>query len=208
MIIKLTLVGLLLVLIGVIVSSYYVNEEGFNDISNGYYMSITKNLGGAINTVANSNASSKSVADTKSATTPPMLMNDKMPTAMDTPAGKVLDTSVIPKRTDVVPEVSLSGSGYDAMALQQRADLLKDIQKVVKNEIIASRNTTPLLGKKQSDKDDTDSTAQGKEYEESCHKDTEYRCPKNPNGTCPPIPDMSDYIKKDAIPCWGCNIDY
>ena len=23
---------------------------------------------------------------------------------------------------------------------------------------------------------------------------------------CPPMPDMSKYIRKDAIPCWGCNL--
>ena len=37
MIIKLTLIGLVLVLIGVIAMSYYVNKEGFDDISNGSY---------------------------------------------------------------------------------------------------------------------------------------------------------------------------
>jgi hypothetical protein len=58
------------------------------------------------------------------------------------------------------------------------------------------------------DNDDTTSSRQGKEYEESCHKDTEYRCPKNPDGSCPPVPDMSQYIKKDAIPCYGCSLDY
>jgi len=23
---------------------------------------------------------------------------------------------------------------------------------------------------------------------------------------CPPMPDMSQYIRKDSIPCWGCNL--
>jgi hypothetical protein len=104
--------------------------------------------------------------------------------------------------------VKISGAGYDAMTLQQRADLLRDIQKVVRNEILANRLTTPLNEKEHKKGDNTDSTAQGKEYEESCYKGTEYRCPKNPDGTCPPIPDMSNYIKKDQIPCWGCAIDY
>jgi hypothetical protein len=105
------------------------------------------------------------------------------------------------------PQVTISDTGYKAMELQQRNDLLKDIQKVVRNELLLERNTTPIVpgGNIQSV---TDSTAQGEEYESSCYKDNEVRCPKNPNGTCPPIPDKSDYIKKDAIPCWGCNIDY
>jgi hypothetical protein len=114
----------------------------------------------------------------------------------------------IPKRTDVIPEVSISGSGYDAMNLQQRAELLKDIQKLVRNEILANRSTTPIISGETRKDNKSDSTAQGKEYENSCYKDTEYRCPKNPDGTCPPVPDMSQYIKKDEIPCWGCALDY
>ena len=94
------------------------------------------------------------------------------------------------------------------MNLQERAELLKDIQKLVKNEVLANRSTHPIIGGETRKSQDTDSTAQGKEYEESCYKDTEYRCPKNPDGSCPPMPDMSQYIKKDEIPCWGCSLDY
>jgi hypothetical protein len=87
-------------------------------------------------------------------------------------------------------------------------ELLKDIQKVVRNEILSNRSTMPILSGETRKSKDTDSTAQGQEYESSCHKDTDYRCPKNPDGSCPPVPDMSEYIKKDAIPCWNCALDY
>lgn len=30
--------------------------------------------------------------------------------------------------------------------------------------------------------------------------------PKPPKCKCPPMPDMSDYIRKDSIPCWACKI--
>jgi len=30
------------------------------------------------------------------------------------------------------------------------------------------------------------------------------QCP--PPVTCPPLPDMSMYVRKDQIPCWGCNL--
>jgi hypothetical protein len=114
--------------------------------------------------------------------------------------------SSMPVRNDVVPQVSISGSGYDAMTLQQKADMLKDIQKVVRNEVLASRSTTPILngngnGNGSCKGNGSDSTAQGQEYSDNCCKDTEYRCPKNPDGSCPPVPDMSQYIKKDQIPC-------
>ena len=116
--------------------------------------------------------------------------------------------SATPARVDIVPEVTISGVGYDALTLQQRADLLRDIQKTVRNDILANRAMKPIISGETRQSKDTDATAQGQEYESSCHKDTEYRCPKNPDGSCPPLPDMSEYIKKDAIPCWGCSLDY
>jgi hypothetical protein len=220
MIIKLTLIGLVLVLIGVIAMSYYVNKEGFDDISNGYFSGLSNDLGSAMNTIStdvgsamntvstdvssavgvatgNGNISTQGVNDSTPA---PNGSSVSMPPQQD-------GTSTIPVRTDVVPQVNISGSGYDAMNLQQRAELLKDIQKVVRNEVLASRSTTPVLNGN-GNGNGSDSTAQGKEYSESCYKDTEYRCPKNPDGSCPPIPDMSQYIKKDEIPCWGCSLDY
>ena len=170
MIIKLTLFGLILVLIAVIAASYYVNKEGFEDV----FSSVTTDLGSAVNTV--------------------------QPTPINPPIISP-DNSTIPQRTDIKPEVSLSSTGYDAMSLQQKADFLKDIQKVVRNEILANRLTTPLVNGKLRDSETT-ATIQGKEYENGCCKNSE-----NGEG-CPAIPDMSKYIRKDAIPCWGCNIDY
>ncbi len=197
MIIKATLITLILVLLIVVATSYYVNKEGFDDISNGYYTKLSKDLGSAVNTIA------PDVSADTTATTVPV---PATATASNNDSSSA-DTTTTPTRTDIVPEVKISGSGYDAMTLQQRADLLRDIQKVVRNEILANRLTTPL-NEKEHKKGDTDSTAQGKEYEESCYKGTEYRCPKNPDGTCPPVPDMTQYIKKDAIPCYGCSLDY
>jgi hypothetical protein len=30
---------------------------------------------------------------------------------------------------------------------------------------------------------------------------------RRPEKKCPPMPDMSLYIRKDQIPCWGCNLN-
>jgi hypothetical protein len=188
MIIKLTLFGLILVLIGVIAMSYYSNKEGFDDISNSFFSGISSDLSSAVNTVS---------SDVSSATNEASNMINSNNS----------QGSVVPTRTDIVPEVSISGSGYNAMTLQEKADLLKDIQKLVRNEVLAHRATTPIISGETEHKK-TDSTAQGQDYENSCAKDTEYRCPKNPDGSCPPVPDMTQYIKKDAIPCYGCSLDY
>jgi len=206
MIIKLTLFGLFLVLIGVITMSYYSNKEGFDDISNGYLSGLSNDLGSAMNTVSSDASSAMNTVTGNTPVVPtPVVPTPVVPTPV---APNMNSGASMPIRNDVVPEVSISGSGYNAMNLQERSELLKDIQKLVKNEVLAHRGTTPVMNGVAHKIKDTDSTAQGKEYEESCHKDTDYRCPKNPDGSCPPVPDMSDYIKKDAIPCWGCALDY
>ena len=196
MIIKATLRTLLLILVVVIATSYYVNKEGFDDISNGYLSSISNDLQSAMNTVSSDVGGAISTVSSD-------IMPDSTAPVPDSSVG-----SSVPTRTDVVPEVSISGSGYNAMNLNERAELLKDIQKLVKNEVLANRSTKPIISGETRKSQDTDSTAQGKEYEESCYKETEYRCPKNPDGSCPPVPDMTQYIKKDEIPCYGCSLDY
>ena len=238
MIIKLTLIGLIIVLMGVITMSYYVNEEGFDDISNGYFSNLSNDLSGAMNTVSSdvssatsnlsgdvnnamnavssatsnlggdvNNAMNAVSSDISSATNN---LSGSVNNAMNTVSSDILSPtnnlsgSV---NNNIIPEVSISGSGYNAMNLQQKSDLLNDIQKVVRNDILASRSTTPVLNNGGNCKV-TDSVSQGQEYVNNCYKDTEYRCPKNPDGSCPPMPDMSQYIKKDAIPCFGCALDY
>jgi hypothetical protein len=203
MIIKLTLATLVLVLVAVIVVSYYMNKEGFEDITNTYYNSLSKNLGSAMNTVPPVTISDSDSSQVTKETVP---VTSEKPLLMTSPEATV-DTSSTPQRNDIVPQVTISGSGYDAMSAQQKADLLRDIQKAIRNELLVNRNTTPVVADTKN-KTETDSTAQGKEYESGCYKDSEYRCPKNPDGTCPPVPDMSQYIKKDAIPCYGCVLDY
>jgi hypothetical protein len=104
-------------------------------------------------------------------------------------------------------EIVISGSAFDAMTLQQKSELLKDVQQLVKNEIISQRQTTHI-NTNSSNADDSESTQQGKEYNKSCKKNCEGPCPRNKDGTCPPVPDMSEYIRKDQIPCWNCTLDY
>lgn len=124
-------------------------------------------------------------------------------------------------------KVEVTDTAYDAMTKNQRSQLLKDIQKIVRNEVLSDRSTTALLEnsseqkKKSADKKwmeeesdencETTSTSQGKDYTKNTLKtseDSELGCPAGKDGRCPPVPDMRDYIRKDKIPCWGCSIDY
>jgi len=88
----------------------------------------------------------------------------------------------IPSRTDVVPQVSMSPTGQAASMLQQKSDLLKDIQKIFRNELLASRSTDASTMNTSSCAG-SPSMSQGEEYN-------------------------SKMIKKDSIPCWGCSLDY
>ena len=181
---------------------------------------------------------------TTPATTLPAITSADITSALATPgattAAATPASGSSPTRTEVVPQVSLSENGYNALMLQQKADILKDLQKVVRNEVLANRNTTPMLhndgygcgaedeykydhkdgcepvkepgcgdntwenecGKKSTKDKVTAAISQGKEYENSCYKD------KKSKAACPPQPDMAQFIKKDAIPCWGCALDY
>ena len=92
----------------------------------------------------------------------------------------------------VVPQVSVSDTAYTAMDLQNKSALLQNIQKIVKNELAASRNQSnnnPIAMGEDCCNSDSTCDQQGQEYNSE----------KN---------DMSKYIKKDSIPCWGCTLDY
>jgi hypothetical protein len=117
--------------------------------------------------------------------------------------------TVIPPNT-IIPSVSVSGTAYDAMSLQQRSEVLKDIQQAVKNEILANRQTEVLQVQSspvQSNINQTNAIQQGHEFnikKQNTVKDVK----EQSNVDCPLMPDMSEYIRKDAIPCWNCTLDY
>jgi hypothetical protein len=110
----------------------------------------------------------------------------------------------------------MSNTSYDAMVLKQKSDLLSSIQKMFRNELLANRATDASMKDTSSNScSNSSSTQQGNEFNKASQKsdgpsddEDSYRCPKNPDGSCPPVPDMTQYIKKDAIPCWGCSVDY
>jgi hypothetical protein len=113
-----------------------------------------------------------------------------------------------------LPVVSISDVGHQAMTLKQRADLLNQVQRLVRDEIRMARQLKTLKEEQEEEQEqeqDNLSEKQGCDYNRRRHQDQdeqEYRCPKNPDGSCPPVPDLTDYIRKDQIPCWGCSVDY
>jgi hypothetical protein len=177
---KFTLAGLVVLLVVILTISYYVNQEGFQ--------TLTPTSGSAVPVKAQ-------------ATTAPM-------------PPSVPGAPVLPSTPPT--SVQVSDVAYDAMSKNQRAALLSDIQKVIRNEILANRSTRPVTNQDTSDDDsmdsdddswdeESDATAQGQDYRKnSCKKEDECAT----NSQCDPLVDMTKYIRKDQIPCWGCNIDY
>lgn len=122
--------------------------------------------------------------------------------------------------------VSVSDTAYDAMTSKQRTDFLHQVQQVIRGEILASRqlehpeqeqacdSDTNNISKPEGECDSETSLSDrhGREYQKQQGKESKesikYRCPKNPDGSCPPFPDMTQYIHKDQIPCWGCSVDF
>lgn len=84
----------------------------------------------------------------------------------------------------------------------QRATLLRDIRQVVHNELASFKGMTtassqPLFQMASAEKallSEDPSIQQGNEMKAA----RPTYCPK----------DMSQYIRKDQIPCWGCTLDY
>jgi hypothetical protein len=259
MILKLSIVGLFIVLVVVLTITYYTQLEGFittksaadvlatsgdllficgpnTDIKDGKgngstYKASSDGKGNSMISLSQTSNASTMVSNCaclkfgKNIAADVMMCTPGTGTAVATTAATTAATGVPastgtalsaanPQRNDVKPQVTLSDTSYDAMALKQKSDLLTNIQKMFRNELLANRSTdSSVIDKTSSSYSKSSSTQQGNEFNkasQTCESDDEdmYRCPKNPDGSCPPVPDMTQYIKKDAIPCWGCSVDY
>jgi len=94
---------------------------------------------------------------------------------------------------------AISATSDQAKSLKQRMDILSDIQTLMKRNTLEKRRVP--YKKKACKKDGCEcdggcdeassaSLSQGCEYKRACDHD------------------MSQYIRKDSIPCWKCNLDY
>lgn len=80
-----------------------------------------------------------------------------------------------------------------SLAAQEITDrLAKAVSKQVKDDLAAQRSTDDLYDK-YAPCDVTDAEAQGQEYA---------KVKPRPSSQ----PDMSEYIRKDSIPCWNCSV--
>lgn len=70
--------------------------------------------------------------------------------------------------------------------------IAKSVAKQVKDDLMSQRAVDEVYDK-YAPCDVTDSEAQGQEYEKQYPRPSRF-------------PDMSEYIRKDSIPCWNCSV--
>jgi len=244
--IKLTLFGLFILLIVVIAVSYYMNKEGFDDMTRKYKRKMKKQCGDDcddddddLDEMMNDLTSlPKPAAAMPSAAMPsvvpgippagspamqpiaPSLASSPALPPAAFPAPVVAGPSVAPMAAPMaapgtvnasMSQVPVSDNAYAAMMLQQKSEFLQDLQKIIRNELLAKRSTEPVKETVSQKKATfTDSIAQGKEYKKNNLKDDDGFGDDHDDhcGNGKHCPDMSNYIKKDSIPCWGCSLDY
>lgn len=170
------IVTLLIILIVTITLSYSYNKEAFEDIA-------AKNATPAPATPAPA--------------TPALPLSNPgtmtcVPTNPSAPISMPVSTPSV-----INPDVSLSDTGYQAMALHKQSNLLNDIQKIVHNELLANRMTDVSV------KNAPDSSMGDNSMGDRCNSNSSDSCEQEERHH-----DMSKYIKKNEIPCWGCSIDY
>ena len=252
MIIKVSLFCLVLLLIAVIAGSYYMNREGFDTISGSGTGSPAAScptgcVVGSPSTDAGGSAPNHDGGTAPSATAhagmapgasglgavpgPAPYSSNSVP-PMDPSTG--LPQGMAQDMAQGMPstQVGLTDTGYAAMSLQQRSNLLNSIQQVVKNELLANRATEPISSDNSS-QSMTLSTAQGYEYDAANDDSSQNNCNScgascGSQSNCSScgdscdasdsmshrkhkhrkMPDMSQYIRKDSIPCAGCTLDY
>jgi hypothetical protein len=131
---------------------------------------------------------------------------------------EAVGTFIIPSPsgpTVVNPKVSLSDTGYNAMKFNKQNNLLNDIQKIIHNEMLSHR-TLDVSVKNTSSRSRASGAASGAAgapkgaksvtSKKSCNNISSGSC--DSSARCDDEPDMSKYIRKDQIPCYGCSLDY
>jgi hypothetical protein len=222
-----------MVLIAVLAISYYMNQEAFIDVpdveATGKFLiemeAIDAKDDGKADEKADGKGAKSDSSDDKKRRDPKDSKRPKkgvpagMPRTGAAPSDPFdFDNMMTPMNEAIPSQVSVSDDTYAAMLLKQKSEILQDLQKIVRNEILAQRSTNPVAPS-ESSSSTTHSTEQGKEYSRKNHKRdscTDDSDCDHPNGykpnkcdepTCEK-PDMREYIKKDSIPCMNCNLDY
>ena len=150
------------------------------------------------------------------------------------PAGQILDMAQGLCITNIPAIPAFSSTQNIASGKAADSTILQNVQQIVRNELLSQKGMTTgaqmaFLGEKKRDdyansknsenSENSPSNYQGKEYKRDCAKNMGTRNSANERYTgtrnsanerytgTRNNPDMSEYIRKDSIPCWGCNVE-
>jgi hypothetical protein len=178
------IIGLLLLLVAVLTIEVYRATEGFT-----------------VATPTTTPTSTTTTTPTSTTTTPTSTTTTPTSTTT-TPTSTTTTTTAT--NTAPTSATTIATSAIDALALdrQERSKFLRDIQDIVRTEMLSTKqittaNSQPVLSAATTAKP----TATGQISEQQGREAVTARekaCPK----------DMSEYIRKDSIPCWNCTLDY
>lgn len=101
---------------------------------------------------------------------------------------------------DATPETT---AAIPAAWKQEWSKMIRDLQQVVRSEIKKGRMEQRLPSQAAAA---TPSTLQGVEYANGGCANGIIQ-PSDGSSATKPV-DMSQYVRKDSIPCWNCNLDY
>lgn len=100
------------------------------------------------------------------------------------------DASVVKETIKEPAPAETKSTSTSAKELEER--IVKAVSKQVKDDMLSQRSTDDIHDK-YAPCDLSDAEAQGQEFTNSAPKPSSQ-------------PDMSEYIRKDSIPCWNCAV--
>lgn len=185
-----------------------------------HYMLVVEHFNVSTPNVANTaNTATANTATTAAPSTPTRTFSDMISTLITYVPGKdnkaLTSASYDPVAANASTATSTNpilGAGSNAYLDQIRGVVrdelgvqLKDIKlgpKDAQNTALASRNTAAVSAA--APQANSDGLVQGQDYR------TDPSCPYANGQNLPkaePYPiDMNEYVRKDSIPCWGCNL--
>lgn len=170
-------IAVLILLIAIILYQVYADSESFTDASGNKIVLKTKDASG--NPVVAKDASGNEIKISLSD-----LFGLLGPFKMADASGNSIKTAA-PAETK--PTVASTKEIEDRIA--------KAVSKQVKDDLMSQRSVDEVYDK-YAPCDLTNAEAQGQEYQKTYPRSAKQN----------QSPDMSEYIRKDSIPCWNCSV--
>jgi hypothetical protein len=110
----------------------------------------------------------------------------------------------------VITKSSLDGTSVNNMTAIPAQDLSRDVKKIrmgvkdIQNILKSERNQKPVTTR--TPQANSNALEQGKWFRSKNDGVSPYGMGQQADAAFRPVDDMSEYIRKDSIPCWGCTL--